>query len=62
MPIDTVIRCPHCGGETPDVIPDDVCVIAWECPGCGQVLRPKQGDCCVFCSYSQDRCPWTTGK
>ncbi len=57
-PVDTVIRCPHCGREEPELIPDDACVIEYECEGCHAVLRPKDGDCCVFCSYAQDRCPW----
>ena len=55
--IDTVIRCPACGNEAPEIIPDDACVIEYECQGCGVLLRPKKGDCCVFCSYSRDRCP-----
>src|SRR6516162_10073916 len=28
-----------------------------ECTGCGVQLRPKAGDCCVFCSYGSVRCP-----
>jgi hypothetical protein len=29
----------------------------YQCIGCGTVLRPKAGDCCVFCSYGPIRCP-----
>jgi hypothetical protein len=25
--------------------------------GCGQRLKPKPGDCCVFCSYGDIVCP-----
>lgn len=57
----TVIRCPHCGNEANARIPDDACVIVYECQRCDAVLRPKEGDCCVFCSYSQDRCPSAPG-
>jgi PAS domain S-box-containing protein len=28
-----------------------------ECAGCGALLRPKPGDCCVFCSYGSVPCP-----
>ncbi|MFZ3234262.1 MAG: GDCCVxC domain-containing (seleno)protein [Stellaceae bacterium] len=24
---------------------------------CGELLRPKTGDCCVFCSYGSMPCP-----
>ena len=27
------------------------------CAGCGSKLRPKSGDCCVFCSYGSVPCP-----
>ena len=27
------------------------------CTGCGAMLRPKPGDCCVFCSYGSVPCP-----
>ena len=25
--------------------------------GCGALLRPKPGDCCVFCSFGTVPCP-----
>ena len=28
-----------------------------ECTNCGVVIKPKQGDCCVFCSYGTVKCP-----
>ena len=27
------------------------------CEKCKTVLRPKQGDCCVYCSYGTVKCP-----
>ncbi len=30
---------------------------ASECAGCGTKLKPKPGDCCVFCSYGSVPCP-----
>ena len=29
----------------------------YECTGCGTKLKPKPGDCCVFCSYGSVPCP-----
>ena len=38
-------------------MPTDACVFFHACGGCGVVLRPKAGDCCVFCSYGSVPCP-----
>jgi hypothetical protein len=35
----------------------NACQIFYECMGCGAKLRPKLGDCCVFCSYGSVPCP-----
>ncbi|MCE7987898.1 MAG: hypothetical protein DYG89_42585 [Caldilinea sp. CFX5] len=53
----TIIRCPVCGFAREELMPTDVCVIRYRCHGCGTILHPKVGDCCVFCSYSNDQCP-----
>ncbi len=38
-------------------MPRDRCIWYWECPGCGVLLRPRPGDCCVYCSYGDRPCP-----
>ena len=38
-------------------MPTDACQFFYECKGCGTVLRPLPGDCCVFCSYGSVPCP-----
>jgi hypothetical protein len=38
-------------------MPTEACVYFHPCAGCGTVLRPKAGDCCVFCSYGSAPCP-----
>ena len=35
----------------------DACVFFHECTACGVLLRPRAGDCCVFCSYGSVPCP-----
>lgn len=55
--LDVRVTCPVCGQVTADTMPIDRCVIAYDCPACQAVLRPKDGDCCVFCSYGDRRCP-----
>ncbi|MGE0393427.1 MAG: GDCCVxC domain-containing (seleno)protein [Vicinamibacterales bacterium] len=51
------ITCPLCGVTAQEAMPTDRCIYFYECTGCGAVLKPKAGDCCVFCSYSDRRCP-----
>jgi hypothetical protein len=57
MIFETVITCPHCATAKPETIPTDACRVFYVCTGCGTTLRPKQGDCCVFCSYGSVPCP-----
>ena len=51
------ITCPACGGIAMEMMPTDRCVFFWQCHGCQSVVRPKAGDCCVYCSYGDRRCP-----
>lgn len=53
----SVITCPKCGHERAEDMPEDACQFFYRCTGCGEVLRPKDGDCCVFCSYGSVPCP-----
>ncbi len=38
-------------------MPVDFCLYFYECQRCHAQLRPKPGDCCVFCSYGSSACP-----
>ena len=51
------IACPECGHRKTETMPTDACQFFYQCEGCGSVLRPKAGDCCVFCSYGSAPCP-----
>ncbi len=53
----SVIKCPGCGTAKTEPMPSDACQIVYECTHCGMRLRPKPGDCCVFCSYGSVPCP-----
>jgi hypothetical protein len=57
MILESVITCPHCGATKAETMPTDACRFFYECSGCGTRLRPKPGDCCVFCSYGSQPCP-----
>jgi len=53
----SVITCPRCGASKRETMPADACQFFYECSSCGAMLRPKPGDCCVFCSYGDVACP-----
>jgi hypothetical protein len=53
----STLRCPHCGLETTETMPLNACIWFHECSGCHALLKPKPGDCCVFCSYGSVPCP-----
>lgn len=53
----SVITCPKCGTAAEEEMPVDACLYFYECTGCGQLLRPNSGDCCVFCSFGTVKCP-----
>lgn len=57
LKLKSTITCPHCGHESEETMPTDACQFFWECPSCKTVLRPKERDCCVFCSYGDAACP-----
>ncbi len=55
-PVST-LTCPHCSHVKAEVMPEDACQYFYDCQGCGALLRPLPGDCCVFCSYGDVACP-----
>jgi len=55
--LESLLTCPQCGFASVEVMPTDACVFFHQCAGCHAVLRPKPGDCCVFCSYGTVKCP-----
>ena len=53
----SIITCPQCGATKEEVMPTDACQFFYRCTNCDAILRPKGGDCCVFCSYGDTPCP-----
>jgi len=53
----SALRCPECGHVESLTMPTDSCVFFHECNACGALLKPLDGDCCVFCSYGTVPCP-----
>ncbi len=55
--LESVLTCPHCGVARQETMPTDSCWFFYECSHCKALLRPKPGDCCVFCSFGSVKCP-----
>jgi len=55
--LESVLSCPQCGFAKQETMPTDACQFYYECENCKTSLRPKPGDCCVFCSYGSVKCP-----
>ncbi|MBX9785292.1 MAG: hypothetical protein K2X48_18560 [Chitinophagaceae bacterium] len=55
--LQSVITCPFCGFQKEETMPADACQYFYKCTNCKTILKPKHGDCCVFCSYGNVPCP-----
>ena len=53
----SVIKCPKCVFEKKETMPMNSCQIFYKCTNCQAILKSKEGDCCVFCSYADKKCP-----
>jgi MerC mercury resistance protein len=53
----SIITCPNCGHRAKELMPTNACLFFYDCSSCGIRLKPKPGDCCVFCSYGSVPCP-----
>lgn len=52
--------CPHCRGKQDVGVPTDSCLYFHKCEHCGKMITPKKGECCVVCSWSDEKCPVST--
>ena len=57
LTLESVLTCPRCDFAKAESMATDACQFYYECGNCRVLLRPKPGDCCVFCSYGSVKCP-----
>ena len=55
--LESTIQCPYCGHAETEIMPKDACQYFYDCKSCGVLIKPMEGDCCVFCSYGTVKCP-----
>lgn len=51
------LTCPECGYKKVETMPMDACQWYYPCEQCHVLLKPRAGDCCVYCSYGSIPCP-----
>ena len=57
MQLESTITCPNCLHQSNEKMPIEYCQYFWECQICKNQVKPKTGDCCVYCSYGNIKCP-----
>ena len=55
--LQSTLTCPVCGYREDERMPEDSCQYIYGCGACHALHKPKDGDCCVFCSYGTVPCP-----
>ncbi|MDH3711852.1 MAG: hypothetical protein OER04_18330 [Cyclobacteriaceae bacterium] len=53
----STITCPACGHKKEEMMPTNACLYYYECQNCQALIKPREGECCVFCSYGTENCP-----
>ena len=52
-----ILTCPYCGYGQGVEMPQTGCQYMYQCQKCGKIIKAKDSDCCVFCSYANIKCP-----
>lgn len=55
--LESTLTCPECNYSKTETMPTDACSWFYLCEKCKALLKPKEGDCCVYCSYGTVPCP-----
>lgn len=48
MVLESIITCPKCDHKQKEQMPTNACQWFYKCKNCNEILKPKQGDCCIF--------------
>jgi hypothetical protein len=50
------VYLPQCKYKKEESMPTPACQYFYECEKCKAVLKPKEDDCSIFCSYCSIKC------
>ncbi len=51
------ITCPNCKNKKLEEMSINACQFFYKFTNCKKVLKPNQGDCCVYCFFGTVACP-----
>ncbi|WP_281540260.1 GDCCVxC domain-containing (seleno)protein [Maribacter aestuarii] len=57
LQLESTITCPKYHHPAKEKMSTTACQFFYECKNCNVLLKPKDGDCCVYCSYGTVKCP-----
>jgi hypothetical protein len=57
MQLESNLKCPSCGYVERITMPVNYCQFFFECKSCREIMKAKEGHCCVFCSFGDVPCP-----
>jgi len=52
----STITCPYCKASEVLEVPQGSSQHLYRCRSCHNILKPKSGDCCIFCSFGDADC------
>ena len=55
--LESNLTCPICNYTKQEIMPTNAYQYFYECENCHTLLKSKEGDCCVYCSYGSIPCP-----
>jgi hypothetical protein len=53
----TVVKCPVCKFQKEETMKVGTHVVFYTCEECEATIKPRQNECCVYCSYGTVPCP-----
>jgi len=53
----STVKCPSCGFERQETMLEGSTVHFYLCHNCDILLKTKEDECCIFCSYGSVPCP-----
>ncbi|WP_371133417.1 GDCCVxC domain-containing (seleno)protein [Methylotenera sp.] len=57
MILESTLTCPSCGYVATEKMTLDSLLWFYKCKSCHSMIKPKCGNCCVFCSFGTVKCP-----
>ncbi|MGB1206900.1 MAG: GDCCVxC domain-containing (seleno)protein [Chitinophagales bacterium] len=57
LKMQSILTCPKCQHQTTEVMQENACKVFHKCDACNNMVKPKEKECCVFCSYGSVKCP-----